>query len=120
MLKSRDLADHGHNIDGRNYRCRVIGQLSCPMTTHLTFQRVMTGNGSCYRSTMFNDALGEDVKHKYTRPYRLQTNGKIERFQRTLADERAHACHYDSRPATSPSYPAWLHHDNHHRPHIGI
>ena len=86
----------------------------------ITIQRVMTDNGSCYRSKAFNDALGDDVTHKYTRPYRPQTNGKIERFHRTLADEWAYARHYDSDEQRAASYPAWLHHYNHHRPHTGI
>ena len=42
----------------------------------ITVLRVMTDNGSCYRSRFFNDALG-GIKHKFTRPYRPQTNGKI-------------------------------------------
>lgn len=86
----------------------------------ITVQRVMTDNGSCYRSKLFNDALGDDVKHKYTRPYRPQTNGKIERFHRTLADEWAYARHYDSDQQRAASYTASLHHYNHHRPHTGI
>lgn len=86
----------------------------------ITVQRVMTDNGSCYRSNAFNTALGEDVKHLYTRPYRPQTNGKIERFHRTLADEWAYATHYASDQQRAESYPAWLHHYNHHRPHTGI
>jgi transposase InsO family protein len=58
----------------------------------ITVARVMTDNGSCYRSHLFNEALGEAM-HKYTRPYRPQTNGKIERFHRTLAAEWAYARH---------------------------
>jgi transposase InsO family protein len=51
---------------------------------------VMTDNGSCYRSRAFADALG-DIKHRRTRAYRPQTNGKVERFNRTLASEWAYA-----------------------------
>lgn len=58
----------------------------------ITVARVMTDHGSCYRSHLFNEALGEAM-HKYTRPYRPQTNGKIERFHRTLAAEWAYARH---------------------------
>lgn len=43
----------------------------------ITVRRVLTDNGSCYRSHAFADALGEDVTHKRTRPYRPQTNGKV-------------------------------------------
>jgi transposase InsO family protein len=82
--------------------------------------RVMTDNGSCYRSKLFNDTLGETIKHKYTRPYRPQTNGKIERFHRTLTFEWAYAHHYDSDTARAAAYQDWIHSYNHHRPHTGI
>jgi len=85
----------------------------------VTVLRVMTDNGSCYRSRFFNDALG-DIKHKYTRPYRPQTNGKIERFHRTLAAEWAYARHYSSDHARADTYQGWIHSYNHHRPHTGI
>jgi transposase InsO family protein len=85
----------------------------------ITVTRVMTDNGSCYRSRLFNDTLGE-ITHKYTRPYRPQTNGKIERFHRTLAFEWAYAHHYPSDAARAATYQAWIHDYNHHRPHTGI
>ncbi len=81
---------------------------------------VMTDNGSCYRSHAFTDALGEDIKHRRTRPYRPQTNGKVERFNRTLEEEWAYAKTYRSEAERVADYPAWLHHYNHHRPHTGI
>lgn len=85
----------------------------------ITVLRVMTDNGSCYRSRFFNDALGE-VAHKFTRPYRPQTNGKIERFHRTLATEWAYARHYTSDAVRADTYQDWIHSYNHHRPHTGI
>lgn len=81
---------------------------------------VMTDNGSCYRSRTFEAALGSGVRHRFTRPYRPQTNGKVERFNRTLAQEWAYAVAYESEAARAESYAAWLHHYNHHRPHTGI
>ncbi|MFC9837435.1 IS481 family transposase [Rhodococcus sp. NPDC127530] len=87
---------------------------------HITVTRVLTDNGSCYRSRVFADALGPAVTHKRTRPYRPQTNGKVERFNRTLAAEWAYADTYLSDAARSATYQAWLHHYNHHRPHAGI
>lgn len=81
---------------------------------------VMTDNGSCYRSHAFASALGPGVKHHRTRPYRPQTNGKVERFNRTLAAEWAYAGMYESDAARAATYDAWLHHYNHHRPHTGI
>ena len=80
---------------------------------------VLTDNGSCYRSRVFAEALA-GAKHRRTRPYRPQTNGKVERFNRTLASEWAYARAYTSDEARAATYQAWLHHYNHHRPHTGI
>ena len=85
----------------------------------ITVTAVMTDNGACYRSHDFAAALG-GIKHVWTRPYRPQTNGKVERFNRTLAQEWAYAKTYLSDEARAAEYPAWIHHYNHHRPHTGI
>jgi transposase InsO family protein len=85
----------------------------------ITVTAVMTDNGSCYRSKHFTAALGT-ADHYRTRPYRPQTNGKVERFNRTLAAEWAYAATYSSDEARAATYDAWLHHYNHHRPHTGI
>ena len=83
----------------------------------VTVTAVMTDNGACYRSHAFADALGQ-IRHKWTRPYRPQTNGKVERFNRTLATEWAYASAYNSEQARTDAYTTWLHHYNHHRtPH---
>jgi transposase InsO family protein len=86
----------------------------------ITVTSVMTDNGSCYRSKAFATALGIGVTHRFTRPYRPQTNGKVERFNRTLAQEWAYASTYSTDEARAAEYPRWLHHYNHHRPHTGI
>lgn len=86
----------------------------------VTVTAVMTDNGACYRSHAFADALGDGVKHKWTKPYRPQTNGKVERFNRTLAAEWAYAKPYASEAERAAAYETWLHHYNHHRPHTGI
>jgi transposase InsO family protein len=85
----------------------------------ITVTAVMTDNGSCYRSHAFAAALG-NIRHVWTRPYRPQTNGKVERFNRTLEEEWAYAASYLSDEARAATYPAWIHHYNHHRPHTGI
>src|SRR4029078_13220747 len=59
-------------------------------------KRVLTDNGNCYRSKTFADALGDQIIHKRTRPYRPQTNGKVERLNPTLAPEWASAQPYRS------------------------
>ncbi|MEU8901844.1 IS481 family transposase, partial [Nocardia sp. NPDC048505] len=86
----------------------------------ITVTRVLTDNGSCYRSHAFAEALGADIKHKRTRPYRPQTNGKVERWHRTMADEWAYARPYRSDTERCSSFPAWLHTYNHHRGHTAL
>jgi len=85
----------------------------------VTAARVLTDNGACYRSQPFATALGP-VTHKRTRPYRPQTNGKIERFHRTLADEWAYAKPYRSDTERCEAFVTWLHTYNHHRGHTAL
>jgi transposase InsO family protein len=85
----------------------------------ITIQRVLTDNGSCYRSRAFAEALGA-VTHKRTRPYRPQTNGKVERFHRTLADEWAYARPYRTETERRSALPDWLHTYNNHRGHTAL
>ena len=80
--------------------------------------RVLSDNGAAYRSRAWQAACRQlGIKAKRTRPYRPQTNGKIERFHRTLADGWVYARHYDSQTQRRQALPAWLHLYNHHRPH---
>jgi transposase InsO family protein len=84
-------------------------------------ERVLTDNGACYRSHAFAAALAATgTVHKRTRPYRPQTNGKVERFNRTLLDEWAYAHLYRSETERRAALPAWLHHYNHHRHHTAL
>ena len=87
----------------------------------VTVERVLSDNGSAYRSHTWADACAElGLKHKRTRPYRPQTNGKIERFHRTLADGWAYARFYTSETERRAALPRWLHFYNHHRLHSAI
>jgi transposase InsO family protein len=86
----------------------------------ITVKRVLTDNGSCYRSHAFKDALGPDITHKRTRPYRPQTNGKVERFNRTMLEEWAYARPYTSEAERVAAFPAWLHDYNHRRGHTSL
>jgi len=86
----------------------------------ITVKAVLTDNGPCYRSRLWAKTLGTQIKHRRTRPYRPQTNGKVERFNRTLLEEWAYACVYLSEADRSAAYPVWLHHYNHHRGHTSL
>lgn len=86
----------------------------------VTVTGVMTDNGGCYRSHLFAHALGPTILHRRIRPYRPQTNGKVERFNRTLLAEWAYATTYDSEETRSATYQDWIHWYNHHRHHTGI
>lgn len=84
-------------------------------------ERVLTDNGWCYRSQAFQQVLTQaGAEHRRTRPYRPQTNGKAERFNRTLATEWSYAQLYTSNQARLAALPGWLHHYNHHRPHTAL
>lgn len=84
-------------------------------------ERVLTDNGSPYRSRAYAAALERlGARHKRTRPYRPQTNGKAERFIRTLLDEWAYARPYRSNQERLSDLPGWLHFYNHERPHTAI
>jgi transposase InsO family protein len=82
-------------------------------------ERVLTDNGGCYRSRDFAAALGA-VRHSRTRPYRPQTNGKVERFNRTLLAEWAYARTWTSEGQRTRALTAWLHRYNHHRHHTAV
>ena len=86
----------------------------------ITVQRVLTDNGPCYRSGAFATALGKKIKHKRTRPYRPQTNGKVERFNRTMLEEWAYARPYRSESERAACFEQWLHTYNHHRGHTAL
>ena len=84
-------------------------------------QRVMTDNGSGYRSTLFNAVLcAHGARHLYTRPYTPKTNGKAERMVQTLLREWAYGRPYRSSRHRSHALRPWLAHYNRRRPHGGI
>ena len=84
-------------------------------------RRVLTDNGGCYRRRTWRAASAElGITAKKTRPYRPQTNGKVERFNRTMTSEWAFAQFFNSETDRRAAFPAWLHIYNHHRPHTGI
>ena len=87
----------------------------------VTVERVLSDNGSAYRSHAWRDTCAElAITPKKTRPYRPQTNGKIERFHRTLADGWAFRRMFLSESTRRKALPGWIHEYNHHRPHTAI
>ena len=87
----------------------------------VTIERVMTDNGSCYRSKAFARACKKlGLKHLRTKPYTPKTNGKAERFIQTSLREWAYARAYNTSNERAAELPKWLHRYNWHRPHGGI
>nr|WP_068430688.1 IS481 family transposase [Magnetospirillum sp. XM-1]CUW38152.1 Putative Integrase catalytic region\ len=87
-------------------------------TLGVTVQRVMTDNGSCYKSKVFREACARHgLKHIRTRPYTPKTNGKAERFIQTALREWAYAQAYETSDQRAEELPRWLHRYNWHRPH---
>jgi transposase InsO family protein len=87
----------------------------------ITVERVMTDNGSCYRSRAFARACKRlGLRHIRTRPYTPQTNGKAERFIQTALREWAYAKAYQRSDQRGADLPLWIHRYNWHRPHGSI
>lgn len=84
-------------------------------------ERVMTDNGSCYRSRAFAKACKQlSLKHIFTKPYTPKTNGKAERLIQTSLREWAYGRAYDTSDERTAELPRWLHRYNWHRPHGSI
>jgi transposase InsO family protein len=84
-------------------------------------ERVLTDNGACYRSRTFAaTAHAHGLRLKKTRPYRPQTNGKVERFNLTLKREWAWGRPYDDNTQRADALDGFLHEYNHHRPHRAL
>lgn len=87
----------------------------------VTVDRVMTDNGSCYRSFAFARACKRlGIKHIRTKPYTPQTNGKAERFIQTALREWAYATAFETSEQRRDELPRWLHRYNWHRPHASL
>lgn len=83
--------------------------------------RIMTDNGSSYRSYLIADLCrSRRLRHIFTRPYTPRTNGKAERFIQTALREWAYAKSYDHCAQRAAALRDWLHNYNYHRPHLGI
>jgi transposase InsO family protein len=83
--------------------------------THI--HRVITDNGSCYRSGDFARILGTRTRHQRTKPYTPRHNGKAERYQRIMTEEVLYAREYSCEDERSAALEVWNIHYNYHRPH---
>jgi transposase InsO family protein len=87
----------------------------------VTVERVLTDNGACYRGVVHAVACRQlGIKHLRTRPYRPQTNGKAERFIRTLLNGWAYGAIYRTSIERTRALDGWLWHYNHQRPHAAL
>jgi hypothetical protein len=87
----------------------------------ITVERVMTDNGKCYISKTFDaELVNAHIAHTRTKPYCPRTNGKVERYNRTLLNEWAYARPYRSEAARTRALDKWLHMYNHHRHHTAV
>jgi len=111
-----------HDNEKTDTAVEVLGRaVSWFGTRGVSVERVLSDNGACYRSHTWRNTCAElQIQPKRTRPYRPQTNGKIERFHRTMANEWAFARHYTNERTRRSALPAWLHTYNHHRQHSAI
>lgn len=85
--------------------------------THI--HRIVTDNGACYRSGDFARIVGNQSRHQKTKPYTPRHNGKVDRYQRILAEELLYARQFNSEDARSAAITVWNIHYNYHRPHRG-
>jgi transposase InsO family protein len=87
----------------------------------MTVDEVMSDNGSNFRSRVFAEVLAKRaIKHRRTRPYRPQSNGKVERFNRTMADEFLYSFTFRSENERRRRLDRWVHDYNHHRNHTAV
>jgi transposase InsO family protein len=87
----------------------------------VTVERVLTDNAWAYSKNTWRQTCRDlGIGPRWTRPWRPQTNGKVERFHRTLLDEWAYQRPYTSEAERQAAFPDWLDWYNYHRPHTGI
>jgi len=87
-------------------------------TLGIRVEAVMSDNGACYRSRAHAEACAElGMRHLFTRPYRPRTNGKAERFIKTLSDRWAWGALYGTSAERTRALPGWLTHYNFNRRH---
>ncbi len=84
----------------------------------ITVERVLSDNGSCYRSRLWRTTLADTgITPKFIRPFRPQTNGKIERYYRILLEEWAYNRDWNTDTERTAHHEHFVHFYNHHRAH---
>lgn len=87
----------------------------------VTVERVLSDNGACYRSFAHERVCERrGIRHSFTRPYRPRTNGKAERFIKTMTERWAYGAIYGSSAERTAALPGWLLHYNTRRKHGGL
>ena len=87
----------------------------------MAVDEVLTDNGSNFRSRDFAELLAERaIKHRRTKPYKPQSNGKVEHFNRTMADEFLYSFKFRSENERRRRLDRWVHDYNHHRNHTAV
>lgn len=123
------IDDHARIAYGEIYRderglsCArfLVRLLSYYRRLGIRIRRILTDNGTGYRSKRFRRACARlGLKHSFTRPYRPQTNGKAERFIQTALREWAYVRSYSNHTERAKAWLPWLHRYNWHRPHSSL
>ena len=111
-----------HNDETANTAAAFWGRAAAWFAAHgVQCERVISDNGSCYRSGLWHRACADTATTvKKTRPRRPQTNGKVERFHRILLEEWAYIRPWTSEAERHAGYDAFIHFYNHHRSHGGL
>lgn len=87
----------------------------------IVIERILTDNGAAYRSHLHRAACAElGIRHRRTRAYRPRTNGKAERFIKTLIERWAYGAVYASSAERTGALASWLRFYNHQRPHASL
>lgn len=106
---------------GRSACAFLLQALRYYKSLGITVRRVMTDNGSCYKSKRFRRLCRRlRIRHLRTKPYTPRTNGKAERFIQTALREWAYARSYENSEQRAQHLPRWLHEYNWHRPHASL
>jgi transposase InsO family protein len=110
------------DIEDAAFCCGFLNRAHQWFSEHgVTIERVLTDNGVGYRSRQWADScIALEMRHTRTRPYHPATNGKVERFNRTLNDEWARVRVYRRNTDRTRALDRWLHHYNHHRCHTAL